>query len=176
MKKILSVVLALVMMFAVCVPAFAATELKGNKANDWQNAGDVIIKTQTVDDHGDPITPEEFANFTVTIPADTTINWGTETTDVGYTVESHLLRNQQLKVVVAGTDSMKTDPANGKVYNIAYDLDGTTEYLANTQVVYPAASVALNVVIPTETWNKAVVETYTDTLTYTASVIPFVEA
>ena len=85
MKKVLSLTMALVMMMAVMVPAFAV-ELNANP-----ESADVLIDTSTLKDtDGDGVGDTEAEEYTVTIPADTTIPWGTEETDVSYTVESHL--------------------------------------------------------------------------------------
>lgn len=160
MKKAISLVLTVVMLFAVCVTAFAATDISET------GKGDVTVKTTTVTDDG-----KDAADYSVTIPADTEINWGTELTDVSYTVESHLRRNQAVKVDVAGSGTMKTDPANGEVYELAYTLEGATAYTADHPVVYPAATQGVNVLIAKDAWNTAVVETYSDILTYTAEVV-----
>ena len=75
MKKFFAVALALVMLFALCVPAFAA-----DIAVDG-GTGDVIIKTDTkIDTNGDDIGDTDAESFKVSIPADTTIPWGTADT------------------------------------------------------------------------------------------------
>lgn len=160
MKKALSVVLAVLMLVMVCVPSFAASVTS-------EGTSDVIVKTSTKKE--DDTSAEEFA---VTIPADTTIPWGTEETDVSYLVESHLARNKGVKVAVEGTGSMKTTDA---AYSLAYTLEGTTDYLATSPVVYDEATDSgvkqdLKVKINSTDWKKAVVEEYSDTLTYTVSV------
>lgn len=156
MKKAISVALALVMLFAVCIPAFAA-DISAT------GTGDVIVSTSTK-----TATGEDAETYTVTIPADTTIAWGTESTDVSYTVESHLARNKAVSVAVAGSGEMKT--VDG-AYTLAYTLDGATAFTAEHPVVYPAAAQAINVLIAADDWNTAVVESYSDVLTYTAEVI-----
>lgn len=160
MKKVFSVALAVLMLVMISVPSFAASVTSAGTS-------DVIVKTKTTKE--DDTSAEE---FTVTIPADTTIPWGTEATDVSYLVESHLARNKGVKVVVTGTGTMKTTDA---VYSLAYTLDGATEYLATSPVVYDEAtdsgvSQELKVKISSTDWKKAVVEEYSDTLTYTVSV------
>lgn len=170
MKKFLSIALALVMVCALMVPAFAA-EITGNGTQVVGSPAEVVIKTSTQKETG-----EDAANFVVTIPADTVIPWGTASTDVGYTVESHLMRGQAVQVTVAGTGSMKTDPAKGEVYEIAYTLDGAVSFKAASPVVYgtadePGVKQALNVLVADDDWNRAVVEEYSDTLTYTAEVV-----
>ena len=61
MKKLLAVALAVVMMLAVCVPAFAADITTDG------GTGTAIIKTSTQTAGG-----EDGAGFTVTIPAENT--------------------------------------------------------------------------------------------------------
>ena len=77
MKKVLSLAMALVIMMAVMVPAFAA-DLSANP-----DSADVIINTSTLkDEDGDGVGETDAEEYTVTIPADTTIPWGTENPDV----------------------------------------------------------------------------------------------
>lgn len=170
MKKVLSVLLAVSMLLALCVPAFAATVTA-------EGSNDVIIKTSTKKDSNSngTIDPEDedAAGFKVTIPADTVIPWGQETTDVSYMTEAHLLRDHFLKVVVTGSGTMKTSDA---AYEIPYTLDGATVFTATNPWVYDTVSdtgvvQALNVVVTSDDWNTAVVEEYQDTLTYTVSVV-----
>lgn len=178
MKKFLSIALALVMVCALMVPAFAA-EITGNGTQVVGSPAEVVIKTSTKRDTNNDgkidDDDEDAANFVVTVPADTVIPWGTASTDVGYTVESHLMRGQAVQVTVAGSGTMKTDPANGEVYEIAYTLDGAVSFKAASPVVYgtadePGVKQALNVLVADDDWNRAVVEEYSDTLTYTAEV------
>ncbi|MGN0520784.1 MAG: hypothetical protein ACI4LB_08605 [Candidatus Fimenecus sp.] len=171
MKKVLSVLLAVSMLLALCVPAFAATEIT------TETAGDVIIKTSTKKDSNgngqiDP-DDDDAEGFLVTIPADTTIPWGQEDTDVSYKTEAHLMRGKFLKVVVTGSGTMKTSDA---VYEIPYTLDGKTEFTAENPWVYDTVNdtgvvQALTVKVTSDSWNTAVVEEYQDTLTYTVSVV-----
>ena len=163
MKKILSFAMALVMMMAVMVPAFAV-ELNANP-----ESADVLIDTSTLKDtDGDGVGDTEAEEYTVTIPADTTIPWGTEETDVSYTVESHLKRDGRVKVTVTGAGVMKTTDG---AYEIAYALVGEGAAFNSTiPTIYPAATKAVNVNITADDWNTAVVEEYKDILTYTAEI------
>ena len=163
MKKVLSLAMALVMMMAVMVPAFAA-ELKANP-----ESADVIINTDTKKDTDDDgIGDTDAEEYTVTIPADTTIPWGTENTDVSYTVESHLKRDGRVKVTVTGAGVMKTTDG---AYEIAYALVGEgAAFNSTVPTIYPAATKAVNVNITADDWNTAVVEEYKDILTYTAEI------
>ncbi|MBQ5677443.1 MAG: hypothetical protein IIV47_01080 [Clostridia bacterium] len=163
MKKVISLVMALVMMMAVMVPAFAA-DLSANP-----DSADVIINTSTLKDtDGDGVGETEAEGYTVTIPADTTIPWGTEETDVSYTVESHLKRDGRVKVTVAGAGVMKTTDG---AYEIAYALVGEgAAFNSTVPTIYPAAEKTVTVSIPADNWNSAVVEEYKDILTYTAEI------
>lgn len=164
MKKILSFAMALVMMMAVMVPAFAV-ELNANP-----ESADVLIDTSTLKDtDGDGVGDTEAEEYTVTIPADTTIPWGTEETDVSYTVESHLKRDGRVKVSVAGAGVMKT--VDG-AYEIPYTLVGDgVGFNSEAPTIYPAATKAVSVNVSADAWNSAVVEEYSDVLTYTAEIV-----
>lgn len=163
MKKVLSFAMALVMMMAVMVPAFAA-ELKANP-----ESADVIINTDTKKDTDDDgIGDKDAEEYTVTIPADTTIPWGTEETNVSYTVESHLKRDGRVKVTVAGAGVMKTTDG---AYEIAYALVGEgAAFNSTVPTIYPATTKNVTVAISADDWNSAVVEEYKDILTYTAEI------
>ncbi len=161
MKKVLSIALALVMMLSICIPAFAA-DLTSNPAS-----GDVIITTDTTKADG-----SDAEEYIVTIPADTVIPWGQEATDVSYSVEAHLKRDGRVAVAVAGTGSMKTDPAMGDVYEIPYTLDGAgIAFQADTANIYPAATQTVTVNVTALDWNTAVVEAYSDIITYTSEIV-----
>lgn len=163
MKKILSLAMALVMIMAVMVPAFAV-ELNANP-----DEADVIINTSTLKDtDNDGIGDTDAEEYTVTIPADTTIPWGTENTDVSYTVESHLKRDGKVKVTVSGAGVMKT--VDG-AYEIPYTLVGEgAAFNSTVPTIYPAATKTVTVNITADNWNTAVVEEYKDILTYTAEI------
>ena len=163
MKKVLSFAMALVMMMAVMVPAFAV-ELNANP-----DEADVIINTSTLKDtDGDGVGDKDAEEYTVTIPADTTIPWGTEETDVSYTVESHLKRDGRVKVTVAGAGVMKTTDG---AYEIAYALVGEgAAFNSTVPTIYPAETNNVTVTISADDLNSAVVEEYSDILTYTAEI------
>ena len=162
MKKVLSLCLAVVMLFAVCVPAFAAAD--PTKLNQMpEQSGDVLVKTSTQTETG-----EDAAAFSVIIPADSTMYWKQPSQDVSYTVESHLTRGKAVTVSVAADRLMKTAAGDE---TLAYTLEGATTYAADHPVVYPAATQALTLNVSEDAWNHAIVEEYVATLTYTAAVV-----
>ncbi len=158
MKKIIALAMALVMMMAVAVPAFAA-----DLSTKPSEAGEVVIKTSTIDADGN-----DAEKYTVTIPADTVIPWRQTVTAVDYSVTSQLRRNNRVAVTVAGSGAMKT--VDG-AYSIAYTLDGGTSFTTTQPTIVEPQEVSLDVVIAMAEWEKAVVEDYADILTYTASIV-----
>ena len=155
MKKIISIALALVMMFAICVPAFAA-----EITNTAPGAQDAVIKTSTTGATG---------NYTVTIPAETIIAWNTASTNLQYTVSAQLEPNKALKVTAAAKDGVYTmTDANG--LTLAYTLgDATYTTTANTVVDNETKTLTVNVAA--DAWNSAVISEYTGYLTFTAEVV-----
>ncbi len=161
MKKILSIALALVMMMAVMVPAFAA-DLSAKDTD----AGDVIITTSTQKADG---TDGDW--YIVTIPADTTIAWGAENTALNYSVETHLLYGKTLDVDVTSADYVMTyAPEAGVELDLAFALSGDTDANFAT-VTYPAETKAVSVDITADAWNYAIVGAYSDTLTFSAAIV-----
>ena len=93
MKKLLSIALAVVMMFAICVPAFATNITKDSA----QTAQAEVVTTydETTD-----------WSYTVTIPAGVTVDWNDTTAQaMTYSVESQLLIGAKLKVSAAADNS-----------------------------------------------------------------------
>ncbi len=163
MKKLISIALAAAMLAAVSVPSFAANPI----TKETDNTGTAIVKTST---KTGPDAPDEDAvKYTVTIPADTTIYWGTEETDLtGFTAESHLKYGQKLNITVAGSGSMKLAEDNNET--LSYTLSGDTAFTASSPVINPAKDLALKVTVPADAWNNAIVGEYSDTLTFTVNV------
>lgn len=158
MKKVVSVLMAVAMLAALMVPAFA---LDQNTPK-----GDVIVKTDTEMADG-----QDARRYTVTIPADTVIAWGAEKTDLtGYTAEAHLAYGEKLSVTVSGNGNMVYEPEAGTTLALPYTLEGDTAYESAGPVVYPVATLALSVNITADDWNEAVVGEYQDTLTFTAAI------
>lgn len=155
MKKVISVLMAVAMLAALMVPAFA---LDQNTPE-----GDVLVKTSTTKEDG-----SDARTYTVTIPADTTIAWGAKSTALeGFTAEAHLNYGEKLYVSVAGNDKMTYSPEDGVNFDLPYTLEGDTAYESTGAVVFPAAKLALSVNIAEDAWNTAVVGEYSDTLTFT---------
>ena len=126
MKKVISVIIAVLMLASICIPSFAATITTDGSSTS-------IVKTKTVDESGD-----DAAKFTVIIPATTEIPWGKASQDLTYSVESHLGYGKKLSVAVSGSDKM-TYTVGSDVMTLAYTLGGTTSYLAAGPALIHAA-------------------------------------
>lgn len=164
MRKILSVALALLMMLAVCVPAFAA-ETPITITDKTGNTGTTIIKTDTKKENG-----ESGESYSVIIPADTTIPWGKVSNDLTYSVEAHLGYGKKLNVTVAGSVDKKMALKEDADITLAYTLNGDA-YTSAGPVVNPRASQTLSLTIAEDAWANAIVGEYADILTFTVAVI-----
>ena len=161
MKKILAIAMAIVMMMAIAVPAFAA-----NLSAKDTDAGDVIITTST-----DKADGTDGDWYIVTIPADTTIAWGEESTELKYSAETHLLYGKTLDVDVTSADYVMTyAPEANVVLDLAFALNGDVDVNFAT-VTYPAVEKSVTVDITADAWNYAVVGEYADTLTFSAAIV-----
>ncbi len=154
MKKVISLALALVMMLAVCVPAFAADKtINGTAGED----GTAIVKTTTTGNE---------SNYSVTFPAETLITWNATSTDIGYSVSAQLEPDKYLAVSVTGSGTM-TD-ANGKT--LAYTLSGDTTVNTTANVVVTNLAKTLKIEVAQANWDNAIISEYQGTLTFTAEV------
>lgn len=178
MKKLMAIALALVMMLAVMVPAFAATGswMNPNPAYDGSdpsidpeipaaNGGKTDIITST-----DKADGTEGAWYVVTIPASQTIYWGEESTEILYEIKSQLGPKTGVHVTVADEDGAyeMTDKVNTDLAPLPYTLAGQTDVTTQNPVM-PNGQYAVQVQVDAADWDAAVVSEYTDTLLFTAS-------
>ena len=158
MKKIIAIVMALVMMMAIAVPAFAAVQGGSNAGND------TIINTLTVKEDGsDPVW------YTVTIPASQEIFWEATATDIEYTINSQLATGDFVKVSVKDADDAYLMTKDGSTAALDYDITDK-DYTASAEVVVDEVD---TVTIDTSMakWATVPVDAYTDTLTFTAKIV-----
>lgn len=132
-----------------------------------RNTGDSIIKTDTHTETG-----ESGERFVVTIPAETVIPWRTLSTNMRYTVESHLGYGKSLTVSVASDNTLTFTPEENVVLTLPYTLMGETVFAGGSPTIYPAAAKTFSMQIAKEEWAKATVAEYADILTFTVKVVP----
>lgn len=156
MKKIVSILLAVMMIAAIAVPSFAATITK-----DSDKTADVQVKTKTTDKNdSDPET------YTVTIPAEITVAWNdTAAQDASYTVDSQLKLGAKLKVSAAAKDA-------GKMTNAATDKFLTFTVAGGEVAEYPELNNAVksSTTVTIADFNAPIAE-YVGTMTYTVEYV-----
>lgn len=152
MKKIISVVLALVMMMAVCVPAFAAT-LDVNT-----QSGNSTVLVDGVTDMGE-------GTYSVEIPASVDLTWGDTTKAGEYKITSQVQTDKRVKVTLEKAQDL-TNAANE---TIEFAVADATTGIANSAVVNNEAH-AFNLTIDASEWAAASIATYEGTITFTAEL------
>jgi len=157
MKKVLSLALALVMMFAVCIPVFAID------LNAGSNTGKTDVLVDGIRDMGE-------GSYTVTIPATVDIYWGDTSTDVEYSIFCQLQTGKKVAVSVTTADAY-TMENNAKTAKLKYSLSDTT-YTTTKSVILASApeKSKVKVLITEDEWNKASIDNYRGTLTFTAGL------
>lgn len=155
MKKTISVILSLVMLFALCVPAFAVIDKNTVTAGNGTAAENVIVKTAYAEGQN----PSDLEKYTVSFPAEVSVTWGnTGAVSAAYTVKDLQLQiGAKITVSVAAQETNQAggavmqakDAASGKLYELPYTLTGAaaqefSEYIdsvgqtSQTQVAVPS--------------------------------------
>ena len=152
MKKILAVVMALTMLFALCVPAFAADPNPITK--DTAQSGSIdVITTYVASDE----------TYSVSYPAAVNVAWGdTAAQDAKYTVTSALQIGAKITVSAAAND--------GGVMTAAGTTDTLTFSVQNGEAQeFTGANAAVNsaTTVTISDFSGAAVGEYTGTMTYT---------
>lgn len=149
MKKTISIVLALVMLFALCVPAFAETIDKTTP-----QTGDTDVVTTFVD------TDE---TYSVTYPATVSVAWGdTGAQDAKYTVTSALKIGAKL-TVSAAANAGGTMTATGTTDTLTFTVqNGDPQDFTGAN-----AGVDSTTTVTIADFSAASVGEYTGTMTYT---------
>ena len=151
MKKVISVLLAVMMLAALMIPAFAATLTQD------QNSGGATVKTDT-----SPVTGD--GAYTVTYDAEISVPWNsTAAVSSNYTVETHLKTGKQLLVTATG-DGVMTYGSETLAYSLGGDLSYTAGAAEN-------ATKTITVTVAQTAWDKAPIAEYKGTITYTAKII-----
>ena len=152
MKKVISVVLALVMMMAVMVPAFAA------ELNATTQSGNSTVLVDGVNDKGD-------GTYSVEIPASVDLIWGDTTKAGEYKITSQVQTDKRVKVTLAKAKDL-TNAANE---TIEFAVADATTGIANSAVVNNESH-TFNLTIDASEWAAASIATYEGTITFTAEL------
>ncbi len=155
MKKIIAIAMALVMMMAIAVPAFAANPI----VETGEQTGEALVKTDT--------TSVGAGSYTVTYPAEIIIPWESATYNATYTVETQLAVGKTLNVAVADkisgtlTGEMTAEGTSDKLeYTLSGDVSVDYDEVKNETetITFTVAD-----------WNKTIAE-YSNYITFTATL------
>lgn len=154
MKKVLSVMLAAAMICAICIPAFAETI----DIDSDPQSGSTVVKVDTANMPEDGI-------WTVTYPAEVSVEWGATSTVIkDYKITTHLAVGKNLKVTVTKADAKLIYQDE----DLAYALSGKTAVtVEEVATVEPAVTVE----ITANDWNNAPIAAYEGRITFTAEVV-----
>lgn len=153
MKKIISIALALVMMMAVCVPAFAATL----DVNTQSGSATVLV---------DGVADKAEGTYSVEIPASVDLTWGDTTKSGEYKITSQVQTEKRVKVTLAKEKDL-TNAANETIeFSVADATTGVAAGAVVTEEVH-----AFNLTIDAGEWAAASIAAYEGTITFTAELV-----
>ncbi len=153
MKKILAVMMAIVMMMAIAIPAFAGT------LNSATNAGD----TDVIVDGTNGGNYE--GTWLVTIPASVNLTWGQNGADE-YTITSQLATGKRVQVTLAKSVDL-TSAANNVIEFTATDA---TDGKSAKEVVADEAH-AFDITVAADAWTAVPYDVYEGQISFTAEVV-----
>lgn len=169
MKKFFAIFLTVVMMFAVCVPAFATKQITDKAPGDQFTK----LYTSTEKENG-----ENGAYYTVTIPAELMIYWSTEKTLFSYNIKSQLETGKCLHITAESDTGVRELVDAAGVNKLAYSFSATEngpaidslEYTTTSEVV-KSMHRTFNIVIAQTAWDAVPVNEYTGNLLFTVEVV-----
>lgn len=162
MKKVLAVVLALCMVFAMGTVAFAANEVISKGTDPQTGSIDVLTKLK------DGETPADYDSYTVTIPADITFEWdASESQSANALVKYELALGSSLKISVNYADKADDD-------GLTCEMTGATETTYAGYGVVAEDIVALTNTFTMTEWNATPGVYTVGTATYTVNYTPAV--
>lgn len=165
MKKVISIILAVMMLASICVPVFAADITKDTPKTPEgkQEAKSDVMTRLTKTDGSDAYT------YSVKIPASVVVGWGDTTAqDAKYTVTSQLKLGDKLKVTaVADNEGVMTATA-GTTSTLKFTVQNgeVAEYPEVNNAVDSATTVTI------ADFSGVPIAEYTGTMTYTVEYVP----
>lgn len=151
MKKIITTILALAMVSAMSVTAFAATEIKQDTPNQ---KGDTTIQTSI-----DP-------TYTVTIPASVNIFFGEARTDAGdITLTKAQIQPGYAVTVTAAAGALENSLDSSKTIPYVLNITGATANAVAFDTAGQHADMAIEVA--ENDWNSAFAGSYSGTVQFT---------
>ncbi len=153
MKKILALVMAIVMMMAIAVPAFAT-----NSLNSATKAGDTTVIVDGTSGVGD-------GTWSVTIPASVNLTWNTNG-QASYFITSQLVSGKKVQVTLAKSQDLTS--AAGK--SIEFTATDKTDGLSEKEVVSNEEH-KFDITITPGAWDAVPYDVYEGQISFTAEVV-----
>ncbi len=154
MKKILAIAMAIVMMMAIAVPAFATKTL-----NTATTAGDTTVLVDGTNGGNYD------GSYTVTIPASVTLTWGDD--GVGtYTINSQLATGKRVQVTLAKSEDLTN--AAGKT--IEFTATDTTNGQSKAEVVADEGH-DFDITVTPGAWDLVPYDAYEGQISFTAEIV-----
>lgn len=155
MKKVISIVMAVVMMMAVMVPVFAADLTINN------TSGEATVKVDGIADMGE-------GSYTVSIPATIDVLWGNDGLDAYY-ITNQLQTGKKVKVTLANTKDLTN--VNDANETIVFEVADQTDGLSASAVVIDKEEHKFDIKIAADEWAKASISDYSGTITFTSEIV-----
>lgn len=165
MKKVISIILAVMMLASICVPVFAADITKDTPKTPEgkQEAKSDVMTNLTKTDGSDAYT------YSVTIPASVEVAWGDTNpqTTAKYTVTSQLKLGDKLKVTaVADNEGVMTATGTTSTLKFTVQNGEVAEYPEVNKDVNSATTVTI------ADFSGVPIAEYTGTMTYKVEYVP----
>ena len=159
MKKVISIILAVMMLASICVPVFAA-DITINKDTPAPQTAAPDVKTKLTKTDG-----SDAYKYTVTIPASVEVAWGDTTAqDAKYTVTSQLKLSDKLEVTaVANNEGVMTATGTTSTLKFTVQNGEVAEYPEVNNAVDSATTVTI------ADFSGVPIAEYTGTMTYTVT-------
>ena len=185
MKKTLSIVLALTMLFALCVPSFAevvAGSGVGTNTTIDQNAAPVAPNNQTGDGKVTVDATTQTETFEVTFPAEVGLQWDTTSSaNMAYSLKYTLKVGSTLDVEVTSDGKMHAvAPTNTDVLDLVnagaagFTLPAKQTFTGAQTVAAKPTAVDGNMTYSIKDLTNKTLDKYVATFTYTVTYTPAV--
>ena len=159
MKKNLLILISLVFALVLCVTVFAAS-------------GDAAVGSGSgeADNNSLTLSVDIPTSYEFKIPADVTLEFGAEYTEIGTVTVSNVRLPADTELCISYNDSSSLKTEDG-MSEIPYEIQiGDHETAGDLFFMEDGESAALYVAIDKEAWDAAPAGSYSDTITFTASL------
>ena len=163
MKKNLLILISLVFALVLCVTVFAAS---GDAAVGSDTA---VGSGSAADNNSLTISVDIPTSYEFKIPADVALEFGAEYTEIGTVTASNVRPPADTELCISYNDSSSLKTEDG-MSEIPYEIQIDYETAGDLFFMEDGESAALYVAIDKAAWDAAPAGSYSDTITFTASL------